>query len=571
MTIQQAVNEFNRLHTIFLTTPTDAGLALVLAQQEKINQLLAQPALQGERVKVQGEIEAKVASVFSQATSSSSSSSIAQPIAGVKGFRNSANNCWANAFLQMVLNTPSLEEMYRVVANANPNVQAKMLRALEQYRNTSSEPADAAVSQGVREAFHELFNRFSPSASRQEDADEARSSLVEAYSLLMPDSPHFTPLETITECQLVNLLPCDPNNVRDRTQLNQDNTIRSTERTNLIPLHIAPGVPFEYLLEGFFHTDLNQDDLATYWTPDGNLGSYKRLSETHCFTKEPEEFFLRLNRFQMDGSKIGDRVDVPRYLTLPAHTGRYALDSFIQHLGATSRSGHYIAYKRVDGRWYCCNDATVRAVSEADVDQALRTSYIYHYSKTTEAVSTSPRQISPIERLEGLLREPKRLAEQLRELEAAYPQIVWAFHHILWIHYGKDGRAALDENPSRLLEIKDPYIMPTGGNLIEQAIAFEERKQLEEFITRADTSFVGELPEKIRWKLEGKIYTVHKKELGVPELPMNYGKDTLEHCDVRELIRISKLVLEDLKPHQAITASTTLTPEQKKEALKRIA
>jgi uncharacterized UBP type Zn finger protein len=55
-------------------------------------------------------------------------------------------------------------------------------------------------------------------------------------------------------------------------------------------------------------------------------------------------------------------------IELPA--GAYQVTSFITHLGATARSGHYIAYaKKPDGSWYEYNDARVKKITAKEAEE----------------------------------------------------------------------------------------------------------------------------------------------------------------------------------------------------------
>jgi ubiquitin C-terminal hydrolase len=54
------------------------------------------------------------------------------------------------------------------------------------------------------------------------------------------------------------------------------------------------------------------------------------------------------------------------------------LVGFIVHLGSYG-GGHYIAYVKKEGTWYCANDNSVTKVTMQDVEKAARDGYLYFY------------------------------------------------------------------------------------------------------------------------------------------------------------------------------------------------
>ena len=75
-------------------------------------------------------------------------------------------------------------------------------------------------------------------------------------------------------------------------------------------------------------------------------------------------------------AKISDAVEGLNRLTIPAtsvatgQSGNYACNAFIVHYGSFD-GGHYIAYVKRNGTWWCCNDSSVNEVSEQDALNAM--------------------------------------------------------------------------------------------------------------------------------------------------------------------------------------------------------
>ena len=85
--------------------------------------------------------------------------------------------------------------------------------------------------------------------------------------------------------------------------------------------------------------------------------------------------------------KLRKRVQFPEQLSLEraVHSGRemthYRLAGLIEHIGATPRSGHYVAYARdADASaWLCFDDTTMRSASLEAV--LSRPAYILAYER----------------------------------------------------------------------------------------------------------------------------------------------------------------------------------------------
>ena len=96
---------------------------------------------------------------------------------------------------------------------------------------------------------------------------------------------------------------------------------------------------------------------------------------------------LPLGRFTDAGAKI--TADVQGALTLEidqAYTAgrgtlKYELVAFIEHIGSTAHSGHYVAYIRDGQQWLLYNDSSVTEVTEAKMSAASCRSYLYFYRK----------------------------------------------------------------------------------------------------------------------------------------------------------------------------------------------
>src|SRR5262249_12091019 len=129
------------------------------------------------------------------------------------------------------------------------------------------------------------------------------------------------------------------------------------------------------------------------------------LCESRQFEQTPRAFMLVIKRFGADAYgkrfKITDPVMVQQILILPPHATKkgcptaYALNAFIVHSGG-SGGGHYICYKKIQGKWIEVNDSNVRFVPEDELNSILCgrkssqfTSYLHHYTLIPESEQTA--------------------------------------------------------------------------------------------------------------------------------------------------------------------------------------
>lgn len=87
--------------------------------------------------------------------------------------------------------------------------------------------------------------------------------------------------------------------------------------------------------------------------------------------------------------KISSAIDMnlrltldPEWIANSTSPLTYQAQSFICHLGSSLHYGHYITYVNTETGWYECNDHKIRAVSEAQAEQAIRRSYVVSYKKS---------------------------------------------------------------------------------------------------------------------------------------------------------------------------------------------
>jgi hypothetical protein len=80
--------------------------------------------------------------------------------------------------------------------------------------------------------------------------------------------------------------------------------------------------------------------------------------------------------------KVQGPIRMPNKFQLTISDSVYELEAVIVHIGATLHSGHYIAYCKSNGNWWCCNDASVCSLNTAELPERARNyGYVYYYKE----------------------------------------------------------------------------------------------------------------------------------------------------------------------------------------------
>ncbi len=343
------------------------------------------------------------------------------------GFSNMSNNCWANSLLSMVICVPSFKEAYVTVANyyanSGDNVASGHGKALQnalvsyEWALSKKQPVDQNVSQNVRLAFAYLFGElmFSTSCHNPEDAGEALQMLMGRYEQILREknkenhgfSSLYCPLETKRCYQpMGEQRAADP--YKDYSKIQPDHSASAfcNDYQILIDLQGKEHLSFEALLSGYFINSSVEDcEKSTYLIDNGFVQDFKLVEERRQFKAVPNEFFLTLKRFKQENNgtrhKICSGVNINRVIALPEIATdqnkpiTYELDSFILHSGGFG-GGHYICFKKVDGRWIEANDSRVSFRENWEIDQILHnshnssyTSYLHHYTIVPEVAQAA--------------------------------------------------------------------------------------------------------------------------------------------------------------------------------------
>lgn len=268
-----------------------------------------------------------------------------------------------------------------------------------EIHKTTPKAVPNSVSQKARLAFHHFFgiqNKgdrpvFSTSPDAHEDAYEGIQNLKGLYRSILEEEGTFPPkiyseTETRTRYEPVG----EPRLLRkQRTQLEPGNILRkrSFDCQILVDAGERNGVSVEDLLKSHFEEPpiLKPEDYPVFLAEKDlqQEQSYRPVEQQIEFRNgAPQTFTLVIKRFGLgvDGrpKKLETRVIANQVIILPASAfpadkckKAYALESFFIHRGG-SGFGHYIAYRKIDGKWVEFDDNKTRILSDAEIDRILQ-------------------------------------------------------------------------------------------------------------------------------------------------------------------------------------------------------
>lgn len=271
------------------------------------------------------------------------------------GIHRQGMNCWANSLLQFMRHIPSVYNFIH-----EPRNNFKVLVDFYKAYNSAADGtvARSADSQLVRKWLSERTNYaedhrgrrlqgISPKSSVQEDASEGLLSIL-------------------------NDFPKVPLHLLRPTQANGQQVNRE-EAASVCTINVRDE-------QGRILKDTPLDELFVKKYLWGQ-------NETRKFYEPPCELFLHINRNEQWPStrKIDDALNIPLRITIPARSVivnescTLECDAILFHRGSSMTSGHYVAYRKINGKWYEFDDSVVTEKTEAQIRVLIKKGYVLHY------------------------------------------------------------------------------------------------------------------------------------------------------------------------------------------------
>lgn len=131
--------------------------------------------------------------------------------------------------------------------------------------------------------------------------------------------------------------------------------------------------------------DVSLKDCLEYWAKSDKVkitcekcNSIREFDIFSTITKQPKYLIIHLKRFSYIGSgaKVNTFIDFPENNLLIGDS-KYRLLATSNHIEIGLGYGHYVAYLRKEGGWYCCNDSVISEVPKPD----KASSYILFYER----------------------------------------------------------------------------------------------------------------------------------------------------------------------------------------------
>jgi len=264
------------------------------------------------------------------------------------GLANGSNNCWLNAAIQLLINSPGLLN----TPGAQRNLQVRQFA--EAYLVAQSEGervARYANSQQIRSSLHAIGRVGG--MNTQEDPAQFFEYLFEApYSLY-------------------------------RLQMTIGGLLTDTSRAeHLLSVEVGEDIGYDF-----------NEMLFNYFNYQDDLGREINLK----FSTSPDQLLIQLKRFyqrldpdshQVVFGKKEVAISMPMDATLPegysqdSRPASYECNGFIVHFSHTLNSGHFVTFiKKADNTWWACNDRDIEQVNLERVQMLMNLGYIYFYQR----------------------------------------------------------------------------------------------------------------------------------------------------------------------------------------------
>lgn len=260
------------------------------------------------------------------------------------GITNIANDCWANAILQLIANAPGIAR--QVLAHRNKESCRVFASQLQSYYDAQiqAKPLSDVNSQQLRKEL------MPGTWIAQVDAMEGLQRLFSTIKFGFKIYEEF---------------------YIDKRLIEGDEREQAVIES-MISLTVDKNSTFEEQFYSSFTTVLQ----------DGRTKKTK-------FESTPNDLIIHVKRY---GEKQGAILEgIPETFELPSEYTRwnekdvhYELTGCMIHLGKDG-SGHYIALEKKPDGWYLANDSVVDRISPHRARELLKTGYMFHYRKAKPA------------------------------------------------------------------------------------------------------------------------------------------------------------------------------------------
>ncbi|CAD6197039.1 unnamed protein product [Caenorhabditis auriculariae] len=354
-----------------------------------------------------------------------------------RGLKNIGNTCFMNSVIQ-ALNTTTTFRGYLTqlpilepddIANERPPVEAPRYitrKAISNLKDPSKNkpPASTMVlAEEMRKVliqlnqrgkdtafapheFHHVVTSIKPSfrGFGQHDAHEFLRVILERMhqELRRCRIPEMTEQWLTDECGPAPVMPSGSVVSRIFEGALQSQVICLSCKTPSIKMDPFLDISLDLNIRGTGNNTRLVDCMRSFFAKE-TLDQHEQYMCGHCGTKQPstKQLFVKvlpnllcvhLKRFRANGMKNDPAVDFPisgldiKDFMAPASDKRestvFGLSAIIVHSGASTSSGHYVAYCYHEGFWFYFSDHTVRLVAESIVQ--TQKPYLLFYTRRND-------------------------------------------------------------------------------------------------------------------------------------------------------------------------------------------
>ena len=240
--------------------------------------------------------------------------------------------------MQIILTNPNLRELWKRCFKES----AEMYYAALNERKSSA-------PEGVTQRFRELLAEKSGLVNKESLQQEVSYVLEAFFDICQRDGLDLSSAMLSSKQRKYNVI--DGVHELDRTD---------THETFLMPIIVDQSTS-EIRLE-----ELIKKHCSSITEAEGNKFAY-----TTKYTNLPSSLIIHFSHCGKASSLIPMNFTFPKECIEDSSIHEYALEAFAVHLGNSHESGHYIAYRKVNGQWKKFDDSQVTDVNENQLQQLL--------------------------------------------------------------------------------------------------------------------------------------------------------------------------------------------------------
>lgn len=291
-----------------------------------------------------------------------------------KGIKNNHNDCFMNASLQLIVNSPFIQFFSNEnnLEGKNSEQEAKVYETLTEFFKGYKTP-DTSFTYQFREVlgFEE---------ETQEDAAEFLENLLRHYNITNICSE--LSKRRHVKGNLEELAA--KGKISDEGMLlnQKGNNQSQLESTMILQIPIIDShepIQFKLVWQNFINSE--QQGPAKF--------NYKgkcfeaHYNETITFESLHNHLLVQLKRFNNEGEKIETKIAINDVEDIAGKD--YQLKGFILHMGNSLKDGHYVAYLEHNEFWQCFNDQEVIIVDKEEALEVAQEAYILCFVQTEKA------------------------------------------------------------------------------------------------------------------------------------------------------------------------------------------